>query len=113
MPTDKSKATNNGIKQRFYEAINMLIESKALRGRQTYCRLYDIGKRHFYAQEKDLNMALLKLYWVVPLVEHYNINADWLLTGRGGMFKPAPKERKERAGRYKNPPAQSNEEQPK
>lgn len=105
MRTEESRAIDNAIKVRFFEAIRMLLESKALRGRQTYCRLYDINKRHFYAQEKDIAMAILKPYWLVPLVEHYNISAEWLLTGNGGMFKPAPKQRKERAGRYKNPPA--------
>ncbi len=109
MRTDESRAIDNAIKERFFEAIRMLLASKALRGRQTYCRLYDINKRHFYAQEKDVNKAVLKPYWLVPLVEHYNINAVWLLTGKGGMFNPAPKPRKERAGRYKNPPAPAAE----
>lgn len=105
MRTEESRAIDNAIKKRFFEAIGMLMASKALRGRQTYCRLHDINKRHFYEQEKNIEKALLKPYWLVPLVAHYNINAEWLLTGKGGMFKPAPKPRKERAGRYKNPPA--------
>lgn len=105
MRTEESRAIDNAIKERFFEAIRMLLESKALRGRQTYCRLYDINKRHFYAQEKDITMAVLKPFWLVPLVLYYNISAEWLLTGKGGMFKPDPKPRKERAGRYKNPPA--------
>lgn len=105
MRTEESKAIDNGIKERFFEAIRLLLESGALRGRQTYCRLYEINKRHFYEQEKDITKAIFKPYWLVPLVTTYNINAEWLLTGKGGMFKPAPKPRKERAGRYKNPPA--------
>ncbi len=105
MRTEESRAIDNAIKERFFEAIRMLMASKALRGRQTYCRLHDINKRHFYEQEKNIEKALLKPYWLVPLVAYYNINAEWLLTGKGGMFKPAPKPRKERAGRYKNPPA--------
>ncbi len=105
MRTEESRAIDNAIKERFFEAIRMLMASKALRGRQTYCRLHDINKRHFNEQEKNIEKALLKPYWLVQLVAYYNINAEWLLTGKGGMFKPAPKPRKERAGRYKNPPA--------
>lgn len=111
MPTEQSKAINNGIKVRFFEAIKLLLASKVLRGRQTYCRLYDINKRHFYTQEADIDKCLLKPYWLVPLVEHYNINAAWLLTGHGGIFNPQPPQRKERAGRYKEQPAQPKKEE--
>lgn len=80
-------------------AIVALIESKQLRGRQTYCRLYDIDKRNFYAQEKNLHEAKLKLYWLVPLVTEYGVSAHWLLTGAGRMFEPAT-QRKQRATMY-------------
>lgn len=105
MRTEESRAIDNAIKERFFEAIRMLMASKALRGRQTYCRLHDINKRHFYEQEKNIEKAILKPYWLVPLVAYYNINAEWLLTGKGGMFKPAPKPRKERAGGFLYLPA--------
>lgn len=86
MPTQKSENISTGIKKRFFEAICMLLETRAIRGRQTYCRLYDIDKRQFYAQEKELERKLLKLYWLVPLVEVYNVSARWLLTGKGRMM---------------------------
>ncbi|MCM1220960.1 MAG: hypothetical protein NC548_41390 [Lachnospiraceae bacterium] len=87
MPSPASIEINRGIKQRFYEAIVALIAEKKLRGRQTYCRLYDIDKRNFYSQEKDLGEAKLKLYWLVPLVTNYGVSAHWLLTGAGRMFE--------------------------
>ena len=81
MRTEASRAIDNGIKERFFEAIRMLMESKALRGRQTYCRLYDINKRHFYAQEKDITMAVLKPYWLgaagAPLQHKCGVAAYW------------------------------------
>ena len=99
MPSSTSIEINRGIKERFYKAIVALIEQKALRGRQTYCRLYDIDKRNFYSQEKDLQEAKLKLYWLVPLVQHYGISAHWLLTGEGRMFETV-NQRKQRASMY-------------
>ena len=99
MPSPASIEINSGIKERFYIAINALIKSKALRGRQTYCRLYDIDKRNFYAQEKDLHEAKLKLYWLVPLVTVYGISAHWLLTGQGRMYEPQ-QQRKQRTTIY-------------
>ncbi|MDH6308058.1 hypothetical protein M2451_002577 [Dysgonomonas sp. PFB1-18] len=77
---------NVEITKRFYEAIKMLMESRVIRGRQTYCTLANIDKRNFYKQEKDLDANLLQLYWLVPLVKEFNINALWLLTGKGNMF---------------------------
>lgn len=77
---------NSKITGRFYEAIRLLLTSKKLRGRQTYCRLYGIDKRNFYLQESDLTRSILQLFWIVPLVEVYGINANWLFTGEGNMF---------------------------
>lgn len=99
MPSPASIETSRGIKERFYKAIQALIDSKKLRGRQTYCRLYDIDKRNFYSQQNDLLEANLKLYWLVPLVTEYGVSAHWLLTGRGRMFEPIA-QRKARQGRY-------------
>jgi hypothetical protein len=78
---------NMEITKRFYEAIKMLIEARTIRGRQTYCTLANIDKRNFYKQEKDLELSFVQLYWLTPLVSEFGINAEWLLTGKGGMFK--------------------------
>lgn len=99
MPSPASLEINRSIKERFYTAIKALIEQKKLKGRQTYCRLYDIDKRNFYSQEKNLLEANLKLYWLVPLVTEYGISAHWLLTGAGRMFEPIA-QRKQRQGKY-------------
>ena len=111
MPSSTSIEINRGIKERFYKAIVALIEQKALRGRQTYCRLYDIDKLNFYSQEKDLQEAKLKLYWLVPLVKHYGISAHWLLTGEGKMFEPVAK-RKLRESYYDKETGLPKGEQP-
>lgn len=83
-------AIDIAIKERFFEAINSLMELGVLAGRQTYCRLAGIDKRNFYAQEEDKSRMLLRPYWVVPLITDYGINAKWLLTGMGKMYEIQP-----------------------
>ena len=102
MPQSKYVAINTAIKERFYIAIRELLAMGVLRGRQTYCRLYGIDKRNFYAQEADLTLLRIQLYWLVPLVHEYGVSAKWLLTGEGYMFEiePQPNLRKKRAVRY-------------
>lgn len=102
MPQSKYVAINTAIKERFYTAIRELLAMGVLRGRQTYCRMYGIDKRNFYAQEADLTLLRIQLYWLVPLVHEYGVSAKWLLTGEGYMFEiePQPKLRKKRAVRY-------------
>lgn len=112
MPQSKYVAINTAIKERFYTAIRELLAIGVLRGRQTYCRLYGIDKRNFYAQEADLTLLRIQLYWLVPLVHEYGVSAKWLLTGEGYMFEiePQPKLRKKRAVRY--PKEEQLEEEP-
>lgn len=111
MPSPASIEINRGIKERFYQAIAALIESKALRGRQTYCNLFDIDKRNFYSQQKNLHEAKLKLYWIVPLVTHYGVSAHWLLTGVGRMFDPPAQRKQLPSARYDKETGELIEEQ--
>jgi len=75
------------IMERFYSALDAIIAKHEIRGIATYCRLYEIDKRNFYAQRKDLNRGWFQLSWLQPMVKDFNVNAEWLLTGHGRMFK--------------------------
>jgi hypothetical protein len=83
MQTEASQA----VIKRFFEAVDMLIEQKRIRGKQTFCNLYGIDKRNFYAQKKDLSRGHFQVSWLLPLINEYSVNSTWILTGRGGMFK--------------------------
>lgn len=74
------------IIERFYLAFDAVLEMQKFRGVQTYCTMYGIDKRNFYAQRKDLNRGWFKVSWMQPLVKEYGVNADWLITGRGKML---------------------------
>lgn len=78
---------NQKIIARFFEAIEFLLESKKIKGYQTYCTYYGIDKRNFYVQKNDYNRKYFQVSWLVPLVRYYKINPRWLLTGFGPMIK--------------------------
>lgn len=72
---------------RFFEALDALIASKKIRGIQTYCNDFEIDKRHLYAQKKDLNKGFFEVYWIMPMIQKFGVSSDWLLFGKGDMFK--------------------------
>lgn len=75
------------IMERFYSALDAIIAKKDIRGVATYCRLHEIDRRNFIAQRKDPERGWFQLSWLQPMVKEYGINAEWLLTGMGRMFK--------------------------
>lgn len=80
---------------RFYDVIDKLIENKQIRGVSTYCTEYGIDRRHFYHQKDDFNKGYFEVYWILPLIRDFRVSPDWILFGKGEMFRkkrgPAPK----------------------
>jgi hypothetical protein len=75
------------VMERFYSALDAIIAKGDIRGVNTYCRLYDIDRRNFLAQRKDLDRGWFQVSWLYPMVKEYDVSAEWLLTGSGRMFK--------------------------
>lgn len=81
--TDDSLA----IISRLFQTIDFLVSAKTIRGKATYCRLSNIDRRNFDAQYKDHTKGFFQVSWLLVLINDYNISAEWLLTGKGNMFK--------------------------
>lgn len=75
------------IISRFFVALDLIVENNTIRGIKTYCDENNIDRRNLYNQRKDLDRGWFQVSWIYPLIINYNISADWLITGKGGMFK--------------------------
>lgn len=74
------------IVERFFYALDAVIAKKELDGAQTFCNAYGIDKRNLYKQKKDMDRRIFQASWLIPLVKHHHVNAEWLLTGNGDTF---------------------------
>lgn len=75
------------IIKRFYEAIGVLVQTRQIRGKKTFTDLYDINRRNFLFVEKNPTSDMFQLSWINHLCRDFNVSADWIMTGRGEMFK--------------------------
>lgn len=80
---------------RFFEAINYLLESKIVKSKSELALVFSISRSKF---SEILNRRMnpgLELF--ILLITNFNIHSDWLMSGIGPMFK-------EHAPYQKDPP---------
>ncbi len=75
------------INRRFFEALATLAQMKVIRGLQTFTREYGINRWNLITARNKPDISVIKQEWLSYLVLGYGVSADWLLTGRGEMFK--------------------------
>ena len=74
------------IIHRFYEVIEILKQTKQIRGVKTFTDLYGINRWNFITVSKTPESDMFQLNWIEHLVRDFNVSADWIMTGRGEMF---------------------------
>jgi hypothetical protein len=75
------------IIKRFFEVLQTLIKEKKLRGIKTFCDEVNIDRWNFYKLRKNPSSDIMQIAWLSYLVDKYEVSAEWLLTGKGKMFK--------------------------
>lgn len=71
------------IMSRFFDAFQTCIDNGLLKNTNYFCVKYNIDKRHFYAQRKDLGRGYFEVGWLLPLIRDCGVSSNWLLTGKG------------------------------
>jgi hypothetical protein len=85
------------IQKRFFEALDLLISTGQTGGLQTFCKEHDLNRvkysnirtelRKPASEAKPTNYKVIDLDALTYLCKDYNVSADWLLLGKGTMFK--------------------------
>ncbi len=74
------------IINRFYKAIDTLVATKVIRGKQTFTNKYDIDRRRFVAVSRKPESDAFQLIWITYIVKDFGVSAQWVMTGNGEMF---------------------------
>ncbi len=86
--------TSKEVQSRFFDAIQILIAEKKLRGLKTFCDRYSLNRIKYSnlrskintpEKERASNYVDLDTEALVHLCKDFDINTEWLLLGRGRM----------------------------
>ncbi len=95
METKVVRTQVKAIQSRFFEALDVLIDSgKVGGGLKAFCEKYELHRPKYsnirtYVKDENkpgTGYKFIDIDALAYLVRDYGISADWLLLGRGGMF---------------------------
>lgn len=75
------------INDRYFQALDTVINLGLIRGIQTFTNEHNIDRRNFLSAKKESSTRQIRLDWIYYLVNDFNVSAEWIITGKGSMFK--------------------------
>lgn len=74
------------IIDRFYQALNMLIDQKTLKSKRAFTMSHEIEYTSFTRCETEQTSNRFQLSWITNLTTDYPISIDWIMKNKGGMI---------------------------
>lgn len=74
------------ITQRFFEALEVLKSTKAIRGQATLSKELKIENSSLYKIKNHPEIYTLKPEYIRHISLKYGVSAEWIITGKGKMF---------------------------
>ena len=75
-----------GINERFFKALDILKQQRRLGGIGGFTKRYGMVRGNLYTIKTNKSGAV-KAEYLSILVEDFGISGEWLLTGKGEIFK--------------------------
>lgn len=75
------------INSRFFAAIEELKKSGAIRGLGTFTNMYGINRWNLIHVRDNPSNSTIKPEYIAYLADAFDVSLEWLLLGRGNMFK--------------------------
>jgi hypothetical protein len=72
---------------RFYEAIEELKSMRKIEMYKDFLDRYDIQKTAFYEARRVKESDRFQVAWLAYLINDYEISPEWLMSGKGKMFR--------------------------
>lgn len=76
---------NNTVDKRMLLIMDTLISTGAINFKSDFCEEIGLLKQNLYNIEQGNNSFTVN--HILQVVKIYNVNADWIFTGRGNPFK--------------------------
>ena len=75
------------IIDRFFEAFDALKEMGRIKNNERFVKMYDIPKSTFYDSRRMRESNKFQISWLAILVNDFGVSSEWLMTGKGNMFR--------------------------
>lgn len=83
----KISDTGLAINRRFFHVLDVLKQTRKIRGTLTFTRKYNINYWNLSTVKKEPDSHFINVEWLSYLVSDYGVSAEYLLTGIGNIFK--------------------------
>ena len=95
MKSKKIRTQAAEIQNRFFQALDLLIESGRIDSLQSFCNEYKLHRPKYsnlrtFSKDQTkpgTGYKFIDIDSLYYLVADFGISSDWLITGKGGMYK--------------------------